>query len=53
MSLPALQAKDEILKTIHADEIMKQRWARYGKDNYFANDIEFDEVIEILTDLLK
>ena len=49
----ALQAKEEILKMIRSDATMKQRWARYCNDNYFAKDIEFDEVIEILADLLK
>lgn len=53
MSLPALQTKDEILKTICSDATMKQRWVRYCKDNYFAKGIEFDEVIETLADLLK
>ena len=38
---------------IQSDAIMKQRWARYCKDNYYAKGIEFDEVIKILADILK
>jgi predicted nucleotidyltransferase component of viral defense system len=53
MSLPALEGKDEILKTIQSDAIMRQRWARYCKDNYYAKGLEFDEVIKILIDILK
>jgi hypothetical protein len=53
MSLAVLQEKDEILETIQSDAIMKQRWARYSKDNYYAKGIEFDEVIKILADILK
>jgi len=53
MSLAVLQEKDEILKTIQSDAIMKQRWARYCKENYYAKGIEFDEVIKILADILK
>jgi predicted nucleotidyltransferase component of viral defense system len=47
-SLGALQDKDKILLTIKSDPIMKQRWDRYCKENYYANGIDFDEVIKVL-----
>ena len=53
MSLGALQDKDKILLTIKTDPIMRQRWDRYCKDNFYANGIEFDEVIEVLIDILN
>ena len=53
LSLGALQDKDKILLTIKTDPIMRQRWDRYCKDNYYANGIEFDEVIEVLIDIIK
>jgi predicted nucleotidyltransferase component of viral defense system len=53
MSLAALQEKEKILKTIQTDEVMRQRWMRYCKDNYYAKGIEFDEVIEILIDIVN
>jgi predicted nucleotidyltransferase component of viral defense system len=53
MSLGALQDKDKILITIKTDPIMRQRWDRYCKDNFYANGIEFDEVIEVLIDILN
>jgi len=52
MSLGALQDKDKILLIIKTDPIMRQRWDRYCKDNFYANGIEFDEVIEVLIDIL-
>jgi len=53
LSLGALQDKDKILLTIKTDPIMRQRWDRYCKDNYYANSIEFDEVIEVLIDIIN
>lgn len=52
-SLPALQDKEKILTTIKADEVMTRRWSLYRKDNHYARDIEFDEVINALQNLLK
>jgi len=52
MSLAALQDKEEIFRTIQADTIMRQRWERYCKENFYANGIEFDEVIEVLNNLV-
>jgi predicted nucleotidyltransferase component of viral defense system len=52
MSQVALQDKEEILRTIQADTIMRQRWTRYCKENFYANGIEFNEVIGVLNNLL-
>lgn len=51
MSFAVLQEKEKILKTIQADETMQQRWERYCKDNYYANGIQFDNIIDVLIDL--
>lgn len=52
MSRSALQDKEEKFRTIQSDTIMRQRWERYCKDNFYANGIEFDEVIEVLIDIV-
>jgi hypothetical protein len=52
MSLGVLQDKENIILTIQADGIMRQRWDRYCKEYYFANGIAFNEVIEALIDIL-
>jgi predicted nucleotidyltransferase component of viral defense system len=52
MSLGALQDKDKILLTIKSDPIMRQRWDRYCKENYYANGIDFTEVIKVLIDII-
>jgi predicted nucleotidyltransferase component of viral defense system len=53
MSLAVLQDKEKILLTILADTIMGQRWDRYCKENYYANGIAFDDVIQALLDLVN
>lgn len=53
MSVEVLQEEEKILKTIQADAVMGQRWKRYCKDNYYANDIRFDNIIEVLIDLVR
>ncbi len=53
MSLAALQSKDEILRNIQSDETMRQRWVRYCKENYYANGIEFDQVNDVLLEIVK
>jgi predicted nucleotidyltransferase component of viral defense system len=52
MSLPALQDKDKILKTIQSDAVMRQRWDRYCHENYYARSIGFDDAMTVLNDLL-
>ena len=51
-SLAALKDQDKILQSIQADTTMRQRWERYCKENYYANGIEFDEVLGILNELV-
>src|SRR5450759_2687689 len=53
ISLAALQDKEKILLTIQSDVIMRQRWDRYCKENYYANGIEFDEMIGVLIDIIN
>ncbi len=53
MSNQALQDKDKILLTIKSDPIMRQRWDRYCKENFYATGISFDEVIGVLIDITK
>ncbi len=52
-SLLALQDKEIILQTIQSDTTMRQRWERYCRDNYYAKGIGFDEVIEVLIDIVN
>lgn len=52
-SLSDLQDKEVILRTIQSDVSMIQRWERYCRDNYYAKGIAFDEVIEVLIDIVK
>lgn len=52
-SLAALRDQDIILQSIQTDTIMWQRWERYCKENYYANGIGFDEVIDTFFDILK
>jgi predicted nucleotidyltransferase component of viral defense system len=52
-SLLALQNKENILRTIQSDLIMRQRWERYCKENYYAEGIEFDNVIGVMIELLS
>jgi predicted nucleotidyltransferase component of viral defense system len=51
MSLAELQEKEKILRTIQSDATMRQRWERYCKENYYANGIEFDDVMGALFDV--
>jgi predicted nucleotidyltransferase component of viral defense system len=53
MSLSTLKDQAKILLTIKTDPIMRQRWDRYCKDNYYANGIDFDEVIGALNDIIN
>jgi len=53
MSLSALQDKAKIIRTVQSDVVIRQRWERYCKEYYYANGIEFDEVMEVLIDILN
>ena len=52
-SLATLRDQDKILQTIRTDTIMRQRWERYCKENYYANGIEFDDAIGVLKELVN
>lgn len=52
-SLTALQDQRKILQAIQADLLMKRRWDLYCKENFYANSIEFDEVINSLVEILN
>jgi len=52
-SLTALENQDKILRAIQEDITMRQRWNRYCKENYYANGIEFDEVIGTVRELVN
>jgi predicted nucleotidyltransferase component of viral defense system len=52
-SLAALNDKEKIIRTIQSNVVMRQRWERYCKENYYAKDIGFDEVIEVLTEIVN
>jgi hypothetical protein len=53
LSLAAVQDKDKILLAIQADAVMRQRWDRYCKENYYAHGIAFEEPMGILIKLLS
>ncbi len=53
LSLEAVQGRESILAAIQADRLMKQRWDLYCRENYYAKNIEFDEVINSLTKFLN
>lgn len=52
-SLPALNDQRKILQAIQSDSSMRQRWNLYCRENYYANSIEFDEVINSLVEILN
>ncbi len=49
----ALRNKEAILRNIQSDKIMRQRWELYCKENYYAKGIIFDEVIEVLMNVVN
>lgn len=53
VSLIALQDQRRILQAIQSDSPMRRRWDLYCRDNFYANDIEFDEVINTLVEILN
>jgi len=52
-SLTALRDQREILQAVQSDFPMRHRWDLYCRDNFYANDIEFDEVIKSLEEILN
>jgi len=53
MSLDALADRNRILGTIRSDVTMRQRWERYCAENYYAQGIVFDEVLDILAKIVN
>ena len=41
------------MAAIREDETMIQRWRLYSEENYYARDIEFGEIIDVLDELLE
>ncbi len=41
------------MRAIQKDAIMRKRWERYCKENYYANGIWFDDVFEVLTEIIN
>lgn len=52
MSTAVFEDKDNILLEIQLDAVMRGRWDRYCKEYYYANGIGYDEVIEVLKEIL-
>jgi predicted nucleotidyltransferase component of viral defense system len=53
MSLDALADRNRILGMIRSDVTMRQRWERYCAENYYAQGIVFDEVLDILATIVN
>jgi len=53
MSMSALENRTQILQGIQADNVMRLRWDRYCRDNYYAKGIEFDEVVEAVINIIS
>ncbi|MBM3179589.1 MAG: nucleotidyl transferase AbiEii/AbiGii toxin family protein [Chloroflexi bacterium] len=51
-SLVALEDKENIMAAIREDEIMLQRWRLYSGENFYARDIEFGEIMDVLKKLI-
>lgn len=52
-SLTALQDQRKILQAIRMDYPIRQRWDLYCKENFYANNIKFDDVINSLVEILN
>lgn len=52
-SLTALQDQRKILQAIGSDHPIRQRWDLYCKENFYANNIKFDDVINLLVEILN
>lgn len=51
-SLDDLENRNIILENIQSDASMLQRWERYTRNNYYAREITFDDVISSLRSLI-
>lgn len=52
-SLEKLDEWESILEAIRVDVQMQQRWERYCRDNHYARDIAFGEVIDVTKAILR
>jgi predicted nucleotidyltransferase component of viral defense system len=52
-SVAALQDRKKILQAIQSDLLMRRRWDLYCKENFYANSLEFDDVINSLVEILN
>jgi hypothetical protein len=43
----------EIMEVILVSEIMEQRWEAYQKDFAYAGDIKFEEICDIIIEMMK
>ncbi len=50
-SRAALEDKENIMAEIQKDETMIQRWQLYSEENYYARDIKFDKIVDVLIKL--
>jgi predicted nucleotidyltransferase component of viral defense system len=51
-SLAALEDKENILAAIRGDETMLQRWRLYADENYYAREVEFGEIMDVVKRLV-
>jgi predicted nucleotidyltransferase component of viral defense system len=47
-SLVALEDKESIMAAIQGDATMAQRWQLYSDENYYAREVEFGEIMNVL-----
>lgn len=44
-SLTAVRDRENTLSAIHSDPLMRRRWELYSRENFYANDIDFEDVM--------
>jgi len=52
MSSGLLEEKEKILQNIQNDPDMRRRWQQYSRENFYANNIGYDEVIRVLHEIV-
>ena len=53
LSTASVRDRENTLAAIQTDPLMKQRWELYSKENFYANEIEFDEVMTSIVEILE
>jgi hypothetical protein len=48
-SLDIIKNWKEVVLILKDSEIMKKQWERYQKDNFYAEDIKYEDLIESIT----